>query len=208
MFEQVNKDEWYYVSMVYDSANISLYVTRRANFLTCAVSSTASYCLPEDVKPQTGDVYPTPPPPLPPLPPPPPPLPLPPPPLLFLFLLLLLLRLPTKFRFDVGPVRRNPLLVQCRTNGPRHWPNTKPSLGLLYILRKHLAFTQCTFNVDPLLRRWPDIGTAWGDCTVFSDCCMRVTMRVKLSILATKTPDNMHWPNADVMLGQHYLNTF
>ena len=30
------------------------------------------------------------------------------------------------------------------------------------------------------LRRWPDIETALGDCTVFSDRCMPVTMRVTL----------------------------
>ena len=50
------------------------------------------------------------------------------------------------------------------------------------------------------LRRWPDIETALGSCTVFSDCC--IVMPVTLSILAPETPDNtIHWPEADVMLG-------
>ena len=49
-------------------------------------------------------------------------------------------------------------------------------------------------------RRWPVIETAFGDCTVFSDCC--IVMRVTLSIPAPETPDNtIHWPNADVILG-------
>ena len=49
------------------------------------------------------------------------------------------------------------------------------------------------------LRRWLDIETALGDCTVFCDCCI---IRVTRFILAPETPDNtIHWPNADVMLG-------
>ena len=47
------------------------------------------------------------------------------------------------------------------------------------------------------LRRWPNIEIALGYCTVFSDCCIGVTMWV-----ASETPDNTtHWRNADVMLG-------
>ena len=34
-------------------------------------------------------------------------------------------------------------------NRLRRWPNTNPSLGLLYTLRKHVDFTQCCFNDDP-----------------------------------------------------------
>ena len=52
------------------------------------------------------------------------------------------------------------------------------------------------------LRRWPVIETALGDCTVFSDCCMGVTMLVSFKIPALETPDDtIHWPNADVMPG-------
>ena len=50
--------------------------------------------------------------------------------------------LPTKFRFIVGAALCRPLLV----NRPRRWPNTNPSLGLLYTLRKHMTFTQCCFK--------------------------------------------------------------
>ena len=56
------------------------------------------------------------------------------------------------------------------------------------------------------LRRWPDIETALGDCTVFSDCC--IVMRVTLSVPAPETLDNtIHWPNAAVMLG-HRLRSW
>ena len=76
--------------------------------------------------------------------------------------------------------RLRPLLVQCRSivydAGPTliyHWAccifcaNTWHSPNAVSMLTHSL-------------RRWPDIETALGDCTVFSDCCIRVTMRVKL----------------------------
>ena len=54
-----------------------------------------------------------------------------------------------------------------------------PSLGLMYALHKHVVFTQCCFNFDPQSSALPDIETASGDCTVFSDCS--IVMRVTLS---------------------------
>ena len=44
----------------------------------------------------------------------------------------------------------------------RRWPNTNLSPGLMCTLRKHVAFNQCCFNVDPqsstLARHWNSIG--------------------------------------------------
>ena len=56
--------------------------------------------------------------------------------------------LPTKFRFNVGPASQ-PIAGLMPINRLRRWPNTNLSLGLLYNLRKHVAFTQCCCNVDP-----------------------------------------------------------
>ena len=55
---------------------------------------------------------------------------------------------PTKFRFNVGPASQ-PIACSRPVNRLRRWLNTNPSLGLLDTLRKHVAFTQCCFNVDP-----------------------------------------------------------
>ena len=72
--------------------------------------------------------------------------------------------------------------------------------GLLYTLRKHVAFNQWCFNVDTQSWTLSVIETALGDCTVFSDD--GIVMRVTLLIPAPETPDNtIHWPNADVMVG-------
>ena len=74
-----------------------------------------------------------------------------------------------------------------------------------------MAFTKYAVSMlTHSLRRWPDIETSLGDCTVFSDCC--IVMRVTLSTPAPETPDNkIHWLNADAvplpaMLGQHNSN--
>ena len=56
--------------------------------------------------------------------------------------------LPIKLRFNVGPASQ-PIAGSMPVNRLRRWPNTNPSLGLLYTLRKHVALTQCCFNVDP-----------------------------------------------------------
>ena len=56
--------------------------------------------------------------------------------------------LPTQFRFNVGSTSK-PIVGSMLVNRPRRWPNTNPSLGLLYTLRKHVAFSQCCSNVDP-----------------------------------------------------------
>ena len=41
----------------------------------------------------------------------------------------------------------------------RRWPKTNLSPGLLYTLRKHVAFNQCCFNVDPQSSSWARILT-------------------------------------------------
>ena len=95
---------------------------------------------------------------------------------------------------DVGLSHQIPVqcwasvIAHCRINAGRlqRWPNTNPSLDLLYTLLKHVSFTQCWFNVDPQSST-PEIETASGDCTEFSDCCMPVIMWVTLSI-----PDFQH----------------
>ena len=56
--------------------------------------------------------------------------------------------LPTKSRFNVGP-ESQPIAGSMPVNRLRRWLSTNPSLGLLYTLRKDVAFTQCCFNVDP-----------------------------------------------------------
>ena len=56
--------------------------------------------------------------------------------------------LPTKFRFNVGPASQ-PIAASMPVNRLRGWPNTNTTLGLLYTLYKHVAFTQCCLNFDP-----------------------------------------------------------
>ena len=56
--------------------------------------------------------------------------------------------LPTKFRFNVGPAL-HPIAGSMPGNRLRRWPNINLSPGLLYALRKHVAFNQGCFNVDP-----------------------------------------------------------
>ena len=56
--------------------------------------------------------------------------------------------LPTKSRSNVGPASQ-PIAGSMLINRLRRWPNTDPSLGLLYTLHTHVSFTQCCFNVDP-----------------------------------------------------------
>ena len=69
--------------------------------------------------------------------------------------------LPTKFRLNVGPALQH-IAGSMLFNRLWRWPNTNLSLGLLYTLRKHVAFNQCCFNVDPqsstLARHWNSIG--------------------------------------------------
>ena len=50
--------------------------------------------------------------------------------------------LPTKFRFNVEPALQ-PIAGSMPVNRLLRWPNTNLSPGLLYTLRKHLAFNQC-----------------------------------------------------------------
>ena len=56
--------------------------------------------------------------------------------------------LPTKFQFNVGPASQ-PFAGSMQVNRLRRWPSTNPSLGPLYTLRKHVAFTLVCFDVDP-----------------------------------------------------------
>ena len=70
--------------------------------------------------------------------------------------------------------------------------------------------TQYRFNFGPAsqtiagsmqvdrIRRWPNIETELGDCSVFSLTAIRVT----LYPLRGHYPDNtIHWPNCEIMLG-------
>ena len=90
--------------------------------------------------------------------------------------------LSTKFRFNVGPASQ-PIACSMLVNRLRRWPNANPSL---------CANTWHSPNAVSMLihslRRWLEIETASGDCTVFSDCCMR--MWVTLPTPAPETPDN------------------
>ena len=56
--------------------------------------------------------------------------------------------LPTKFQVNVGPVLQS-IAGSMAVNRLRRLPNTNLSSVLLYTLRKHLAFNQFCFNVDP-----------------------------------------------------------
>ena len=103
--------------------------------------------------------------------------------------------LPTKFRFNVGPALQL-IAGSMPVNRIQRWPNTNLSPGMLYTLRKHVAFNRYCFNVDP---RSSTLEIAFGDCTVFSDFCI---ILVTFKIPAPETPHTtIHWRNADVMLG-------
>ena len=109
--------------------------------------------------------------------------------------------LPTQFRFNVWPVSQ-PIAEQIVYDA-------------VPILLQHLVCCilsgSTTANTCHLpdtvsmsaqrLRRWPDIGTAFGDCPVFARTAMRVTL-YSSRLQKSHYPDNtMHRPNADVMLG-------
>ena len=59
-----------------------------------------------------------------------------------------------------------PIAGSMQVNRLCRWPNTNPTVGLLYTLRqyinKHMVFTQCCLNVDPqsltLAQHWNSIG--------------------------------------------------
>ena len=75
----------------------------------------------------------------------------------------------TQFRFNVGPASQ-PISASMMVNRLRCWPNTNPTLGLLYTC--HSANTCHSPNAVSMLkyslRRWPSIEIALGDCPVFS----------------------------------------
>ena len=56
--------------------------------------------------------------------------------------------LPTKSRFNVGTALQS-IARSMPVNRLRCLPSTNLSPGLLYTLRKHVAFNQYRFNVDP-----------------------------------------------------------
>ena len=97
--------------------------------------------------------------------------------------------------------RRSPLLLQCRSYvydaGPtliHHWV-----CCILFTNTWHSS--NAVSMLSHSLRRWPDIETALGDCTVFPDS---IVIWGTLSIPAPETPDNtIHWSNADVLQGHH-----
>lgn len=51
---ELESNEWYYVSMVYDSQYVKLYVTHNYNYVACAMGSSSTICEPHDILPQTG----------------------------------------------------------------------------------------------------------------------------------------------------------
>ena len=62
---------------------------------------------------------------------------------------------PIKFRLIVGPALQ-PIAGSMPVNHLRRWPNTNLSPGLLYTLRKHVAFNQCwptVFDAGPSLKQ-------------------------------------------------------
>ena len=96
-------------------------------------------------------------------------------------------------------LRRNPLLIQCRSiiydAGPtliHHW------VCCIFCTKKW-HFPDAVSMLTHSLRRWPVIETSLGDCTEFSDCCIMLATH---PIPESETPDNtIHWPDVDVMLG-------
>ena len=50
---------------------------------------------------------------------------------------------------DIFEPASQPIAGSIPVNRLRRWPNTNASLGLLFTLRKHVAFTHCCFNVYP-----------------------------------------------------------
>ena len=100
--------------------------------------------------------------------------------------------LPNKFWFNCRPASQ-PIARSMPVKGLRGWPNTNPSLNLLYTLGKHVAFTQCCFKVDPQSLMLAEIATALCDCTLFSDCCIRVTM---------------HYSNQNLLSSNHYISSW
>ena len=81
--------------------------------------------------------------------------------------------LPTQCWFNVGPASQ-PIAGSMPVNSLRRWPNTIPTLGLLYTLHqyisKHMAFTQCCFDVHP------QSSTLARVCLVYYGIAMRVTL--------------------------------
>ena len=57
----------------------------------------------------------------------------------------------TKFQLNVGPAFQ-PIAGSMLVNCPQRWSNTYLSPGLLYTLRKQVAFNQRCFDIDPLVR--------------------------------------------------------
>ena len=77
--------------------------------------------------------------------------------------------LPTKFWFNVGPASQ-PIAGSMPVKGLWRWPNTNPSLGLLYTFRKHVEFTQCC---------WPtvfDAGSSLNQYWVIVQCFLTAAL--------------------------------
>ena len=101
----------------------------------------------------------------------------------------------------------------CWFNRLRRWPNTNPSLGLLYTLRKNVALTQCCLNVDPqsltLARQWNSLG--WLYCVIWQHAGDYTGDAFHAGARNTRKHDTLaqFWCNAGPLcatLGQHYSN--
>ena len=121
--------------------------------------------------------------------------------------------LPTKFRLNGGPASQ-PITGSIPVNRLRRWPSTNPSLVCSMLCANTWHLPNAVSMLTHSLPRWLDIETALGDCTVFSDCCMGVTMRVTLYFPVPETPvtrkhntlANSNAGPLSATLGQHYSN--
>ena len=100
---------------------------------------------------------------------------------------------------------RSSLLVQCRSIVYDADPTLIHHLVCYILCANTWHSPNAVSMLTHSLWRRPNIETALGDCTVFSDCCMGVTMG---TISSPQTADNtINWLNADVMLG-HCLRSW
>ena len=102
----------------------------------------------------------------------------------------------TQYWFNVGPASQ-PIAGSMAVNHLRRWPNTNPTLGLLYFAPAH----QQTHGIRPtLLQYWPtffDAGPTLKQNWVIVPCLLWL-----ICGWYHPFPDNtIHWPDADIVLG-------
>ena len=92
--------------------------------------------------------------------------------------------LPTKFRFNVGPLSK-PVAGSMPVNDAGPTQIHHKVCCMLCGMRWHSP--NAVSMLTHILRRWSVIETALCQCTVFADCC---SMLVTLLIPEPETPDN------------------